>query len=646
MTQQPGLSVVLPCRNQGDHIGRVLESYAAPLQGAGIDYELVAVPNACTDDTAEVVRRLGDGDPRLRCVELEAPGWGRAVLAGIAAAKGRVLCYTNSARTDPAEIPKLFELYQGSAPCIAKVRRANRNAPLRELGSWLYNLEARLLFGVTSGDVNGTPKILSRESWERLHPDRVDDLVDLQLLAAARREGVRLVEMTREGFSRHGGKSSTNLGSAWRMYAGALSMRLRGLHTGCRSRARGVSGRGSERSRLERRWAEQGDELRDPHEVAVQWQGFGDADRELLRARVRGPFWDLLAETGLTLFVTREYEHLLVALDASGPRPRCTHLRLPHPNGLAWDARRGVLHVASTRNPNVVFGLAPVEEAVGGVALSSRERGLLFPVHARYLPGALYLHDLALIGGRLHANAVGMNAVVELPESGGYRPVWWPASIGPRQARRGRGAPRFDRNYLQLNSIAAGRDLASSCFSASVAEPSARRPGHRNFPVDRRGVIFSGRTREVLATGLTRPHSARWRGRKLYVDDSGYGRVCRVEQGRVETVAELPGWTRGLCFAGDLAFVATSRVLPRFHHYAPGLDPARCECGIHAVDLSTGRRLASLLWPEGNQIFAVEGVPAARSGGLPFGPGGGPSARRARELFYGAVASGGRAKTR
>ena len=33
--------------------------------------------------------------------------------------------------------------------------------------------------------------------------------------------------------------------------------------------------------------------------------------------------------------------------------------------------------------------------------------GLLLPVRARYLPGTLHLHDLALIGGELYANAVG-----------------------------------------------------------------------------------------------------------------------------------------------------------------------------------------------------------------------------------------------
>src|SRR5207237_563249 len=112
----------------------------------------------------------------------------------------------------------------------------------------------------------------------------------------------------------------------------------------------------------------------------------------------------------------------------------------------------------------------------------------LMPAATRFYPGALYLHDLAFVGGKLHGNAVGQNAVVRFDEHGGYERVWWPRCIEVR------GEPQFDLNYIQLNSIAAGGTLARSYFSASADELTARRPGHRSFPVDRRGVIFSCRT--------------------------------------------------------------------------------------------------------------------------------------------------------
>jgi glycosyltransferase involved in cell wall biosynthesis len=221
------LSVVLPCRNQADHIARVLESYATPLGALPGGYELVVVPNACTDATPQVVQDLAARDPHIRAVPIVLGGWGRAVLAGLAAARGQWLCYTNSARTDPEHVPALLELARAHGEAVAKVRREHRGAPLREVGSWLYNLEARLLFGIRARDVNGTPKILPRALYERITLESVDDLLDLELLAKAGRHGVPVVEMPVEGFKRHGGRSSTGLQSAWRMYVGALARRAR-----------------------------------------------------------------------------------------------------------------------------------------------------------------------------------------------------------------------------------------------------------------------------------------------------------------------------------------------------------------------------------------------------------------------------------
>ncbi len=366
---------------------------------------------------------------------------------------------------------------------------------------------------------------------------------------------------------------------------------------------------------------------RDPSEVVTGWPS--EVDPGLLRRRVRGPFWDLLDELGVTLLVSREYEHLVLALSGAGGRGAITHLVVPHPSGIAFDPADGVVHLASTRNPNQVIELAPVD----GPGPTGAAAGTLIPMRARTLPGRLYVHDLAVVGGHLRTNAVGENSVGRLrPE--GYAREWWPACLDDRE-------DAFTTNHLQLNSIAAGRTLATSFFTASTATPGRHRPGHRDFPVDGRGVVLSGRTREPLAEGLTRPHSARLdEHRSLFVANSGYGELVEVSTRRGDhvRVARLPGWTRGLALRSGIAFVGTSRVLPRFRQYAPGLEPDACVCGIHAVNLHTGRVIASIVWPEGDQLFAVEALPASFSSGLPAGPGRG--AARQRALFYDFVPKG------
>jgi glycosyltransferase involved in cell wall biosynthesis len=225
MSRATYFSLVLPCRNQEDHIREVLQRYAAPLASTGLEYELIVVPNASHDGTAEVVRELARHDPRIRVQENPAGGWGLSVLTGLRVARGDVLGYTNSARTDPARVPQLLELYRQHAPCVAKVRRIKRHAPLREMGSLLYNLEGRLLFGLNITDVNGTPKIFSRVFFEQAQLTSTGDLLDLELAAQARRLGVAIVELPIAGFKRHGGRSSTTFASAWNMYAGAWKLR-------------------------------------------------------------------------------------------------------------------------------------------------------------------------------------------------------------------------------------------------------------------------------------------------------------------------------------------------------------------------------------------------------------------------------------
>jgi uncharacterized protein (TIGR03032 family) len=352
---------------------------------------------------------------------------------------------------------------------------------------------------------------------------------------------------------------------------------------------------------------------RHPGQVAAIWNGADDPDPSRLRFRASGSWWETLEAAGITLLVTREYEHLLLAITVVRGKPLASYLPLPHPSGLAVDRRRNIVHVASTRNPNQIYDLAPVNDRLPrlDVRAAEKTRPTLVPMRVRMLPGSLYTHDLAFVGGRLHANASGHNAVVRIGEQG-FEYAWW-----PRCAETKSGV-LIQQNHLQLNSIAAGASLATSYFSASTDRISRRRPGHANFPVDRRGVVFSGATREPIAFGLTRPHSARLRDGQVWVLNSGYGEYGRIDAGAFHSVTSLPGWTRGLSFHKRVAFVGTSRVLPRFRQYAPGLRLDRAVCGVHAVEADSGRVLGSLTWPGGNQIFAIDWVERRVAEALPF----------------------------
>lgn len=82
------VSVVIPSYNQGGYLREAVESVHAA--AAGRDVEVVVVDDGSTDDSPEVLRRMGSA---VTPILLDRNGGGGAALnAGIAAAGGDVLC--------------------------------------------------------------------------------------------------------------------------------------------------------------------------------------------------------------------------------------------------------------------------------------------------------------------------------------------------------------------------------------------------------------------------------------------------------------------------------------------------------------------------------------------------------------------------
>lgn len=68
------LSVVLPVHNQADHVGEIVADYAAVLDRLPARYELILVPNACRDNTAEVCHALAAEWPSIRVAQVIGAG--------------------------------------------------------------------------------------------------------------------------------------------------------------------------------------------------------------------------------------------------------------------------------------------------------------------------------------------------------------------------------------------------------------------------------------------------------------------------------------------------------------------------------------------------------------------------------------------
>ncbi len=223
-------SVVLPVHNQADHLESVVASYLDAMAACAFEapagrYELILVPNGCTDDSEAICADLAKRYPAVRVVPSPTTGWGAAVRAGIAAAAGEVICYTNLARTSADDLLSALSAAEAHPESVTKADRQLRDSRKRQLGSTLYNLEARVLFGVKVRDINGTPKVFPRRFGALLNLRSDGDLIDLEFVARCARNGYPIRSVPIASTVRHGGASTTNWRSARRMYGGALRLR-------------------------------------------------------------------------------------------------------------------------------------------------------------------------------------------------------------------------------------------------------------------------------------------------------------------------------------------------------------------------------------------------------------------------------------
>jgi uncharacterized protein (TIGR03032 family) len=125
------------------------------------------------------------------------------------------------------------------------------------------------------------------------------------------------------------------------------------------------------------------------------------------------------------------------------------------------------------------------------------------------------------------------------------------------------------------------------------------------------GVLIDVDSNEIVLRSLCMPHSPRWHQGKLWLLESGEGSLAQVdlEHRTWHTIAQLPGFTRGIDFFGPLAFIGLSQV--RETAVFSGIPlVARVRdrtCGVWVVNIETAQTVGFLRFEAGVQeIFAVQ----------------------------------------
>lgn len=291
-------------------------------------------------------------------------------------------------------------------------------------------------------------------------------------------------------------------------------------------------------------------------------------------------FLDWLAEAGVGVaFTTYQTNRLFLVGRRDDGRLAAFERLLDRPMGLAATFDR--LWVA-TRYQLWRFDqvLAPGDRY--------RDHDRLFVPRVGRVTGEIDVHDVAVEddGRVLFANTL-FSCLARLSERHSFEPVWRPPFVS-------RLAPE-DRCHLNGLAMDGGRPR----FVTAVAATDVA-GGWRQHRADG-GVVVDVETGEVVATGLSMPHSPRLHRGELWALSSGRGEIGRVDlgSGRFEPVAFCPGYLRGLAFVGDTAVVGLSKPRDKTFHGLPldarlAAEGEEARCGLRVVDLASGRVLHAL----------------------------------------------------
>jgi glycosyltransferase involved in cell wall biosynthesis len=120
----PLVSVVLSFRNEAENIPTLISRLAAVFESGDVEYELLFVNDASTDQSMSVLLAERERNPRVKILNLSRRfGVAEGVIAGMAWAGGDAVIYMDADLQDPPElIPLLLERWRDGADVVHTVR--------------------------------------------------------------------------------------------------------------------------------------------------------------------------------------------------------------------------------------------------------------------------------------------------------------------------------------------------------------------------------------------------------------------------------------------------------------------------------------------------------------------------------------------
>ena len=217
-TAAPEISVVIPCLNEEEAVGKVVDSSLEGIRRSGRTGEVIVVDNASTDRPAEVAAEHG-----ATVVREERPGYGSAYLAGLAVAQGDFIVMGDADETYPMQDlgPFVDRLEEGDDLVMGSRFEGTIHGEAmpwlnRHVGNPILTGLLNVLFGVKISDAHCGMRAVRKDALPTLDLHSTGMEFASEMVFKAFRRKLRVSEIPIDYYPRVGESKLNRFGDAWR----------------------------------------------------------------------------------------------------------------------------------------------------------------------------------------------------------------------------------------------------------------------------------------------------------------------------------------------------------------------------------------------------------------------------------------------
>ena len=203
------LSLFYPMYNEEGNIEEAVRRALTVLPRHAESFEVILVDDGSRDATPRIADAIAAREPAVRVVHHPVNrGYGAALRSGIGASRFPWIFYTDGDNQfDLEEIALLIPLIDEN-DVVSGYRIERRDPFHRRLNAWLFNVAVGILFGLRLRDVDCAFKLYRARIVEGMELASEGAMIDVEILARARRRGARIAEVGVHHFPRTTGSQT------------------------------------------------------------------------------------------------------------------------------------------------------------------------------------------------------------------------------------------------------------------------------------------------------------------------------------------------------------------------------------------------------------------------------------------------------